>query len=181
MLASKTRSSKIKKARAQLRELQNNTASMTCPNTLSRILNNQYELAQRAYSEWVAASREVRNLEVRVNVEERLHDQLLDAYDRRASARIQYFQRLCDFNKAVASVHFVKGSLLEYNGIELAEGPWPKKAYWDALETSPRTRLQLLLQLRLDPAGCDQPRTRPGRAGNAVWPRRGDARSGPGG
>ena len=29
-------------------------------------------------------------------------------------------------------VHFRKGSLLEYNGVYLAEGPWPAKAYFDA-------------------------------------------------
>mgnify|MGYP006961823076 CR=1 FL=1 len=31
------------------------------------------------------------------------------------------------------NVHFRKGSLLEYNGVYLAEGPWPAKAYFDAL------------------------------------------------
>ena len=29
-------------------------------------------------------------------------------------------------------VHYRKGSLLEYNGVYLAEGPWPGKAYFDA-------------------------------------------------
>ncbi|HZZ30298.1 MAG TPA: hypothetical protein VFE46_20030, partial [Pirellulales bacterium] len=29
-------------------------------------------------------------------------------------------------------VHYRKGSLLEYNGVYLAEGPWPAKAYFDA-------------------------------------------------
>jgi hypothetical protein len=30
-------------------------------------------------------------------------------------------------------MHFRKGSLLEYNGVYLAEGPWPGKAYFDAM------------------------------------------------
>jgi hypothetical protein len=38
-----------------------------------------------------------------------------------------------EYNKSIANVHFRKGSLLEYNNVQLAEGPWPKKAYWDAL------------------------------------------------
>ncbi|HEY2761124.1 MAG TPA: hypothetical protein VGI75_10280, partial [Pirellulales bacterium] len=33
---------------------------------------------------------------------------------------------------AIMLVHFRKGSLLEYNGVFLAEGPWPAKAYFDA-------------------------------------------------
>jgi hypothetical protein len=31
------------------------------------------------------------------------------------------------------NVHYRKGSLLEYDGVYLAEGPWPAKAYFDAL------------------------------------------------
>jgi hypothetical protein len=30
-------------------------------------------------------------------------------------------------------LHYANGSLLEYNGVYLAEGPWPGKAYFDAL------------------------------------------------
>jgi hypothetical protein len=33
---------------------------------------------------------------------------------------------------ATKNVHFVKGTLLEYDGIFLAEGPWPGEAYEDA-------------------------------------------------
>ena len=29
-------------------------------------------------------------------------------------------------------MHFVKGTLLEYDGVFLAEGPWPGEAYHDA-------------------------------------------------
>jgi hypothetical protein len=35
-------------------------------------------------------------------------------------------------------MHFRKGSLLEYNGVYLAEGPWPGKAYFDALRRARR-------------------------------------------
>jgi hypothetical protein len=37
-----------------------------------------------------------------------------------------------DYNRSIAQLHFRKGSLLEYNGVFLAEGPWPGKAYFDA-------------------------------------------------
>ena len=39
---------------------------------------------------------------------------------------------LVDYNVAILQVHFRKNSLLEYNGVYLAEGPWPAKAYFDA-------------------------------------------------
>ena len=59
-------------------------------------------------------------------------DLLLDAQARQAQAEEDYFRALAAYNIAIAGVHFRKGSLLEYNGIVLAEGPWPKKGYFDA-------------------------------------------------
>jgi outer membrane protein TolC len=60
-------------------------------------------------------------------------DLLLDAQRRRAEAESAYYRSLADYNRAIMRVHFRKGSLLEYNGVYLAEGPWPAKAYFDAL------------------------------------------------
>ena len=60
-------------------------------------------------------------------------DLLLDAQRRRAEAESAYFRSLVDYNRAIMRAHYRKGSLLEYNGVYLAEGPWPGKAYFDAL------------------------------------------------
>jgi len=60
-------------------------------------------------------------------------DLLLEAQRRLAEAEGQYYRSLVDYNRSVAQLHLRKGSLLEYNGIYLAEGPWPAKAYFDAL------------------------------------------------
>jgi hypothetical protein len=57
---------------------------------------------------------------------------LLDAQRRAAEVKIEYYQSLVEYNRSILQVHFRKGSLLEYNGIVLAEGPWPAKAYFDA-------------------------------------------------
>ena len=57
---------------------------------------------------------------------------VLDAQRRLAEVEAQYFRSLVDYNLAITTVHFRKGSLLEYNGVYLAEGPWPGKAYFDA-------------------------------------------------
>ncbi len=59
-------------------------------------------------------------------------DRLLDAQRRRAQAEADYFRRLTQYAKSITDVHFRKGSLLEYNNVLLAEGPWPCKAYVDA-------------------------------------------------
>lgn len=59
---------------------------------------------------------------------------VLDAQLARANAQISYYRALCEYNKSISFVHYLRGTLLEYNNITLEEGPWPKKAYWDALE-----------------------------------------------
>jgi hypothetical protein len=59
-------------------------------------------------------------------------DVLLDSQRRLAQAESDYYRSVINYNKAIMQVHYRKGSLLEYNGVYLAEGPWPGKAYFDA-------------------------------------------------
>jgi outer membrane protein TolC len=59
---------------------------------------------------------------------------LLDALRRRADAQSAFFRTMVNYTVAISEVHALKGSLLEYNNILLAEGPWPHKAYCDAME-----------------------------------------------
>jgi outer membrane protein TolC len=58
----------------------------------------------------------------------------LDAQRRLADATTQYYRSLIEYEIAVKNVHFEKGSILEYNGVYLAELPSPAKAYQDAYE-----------------------------------------------
>ncbi len=57
---------------------------------------------------------------------------LLQAQRTRADADVSYFQTLVEYNEAIVEMHRIKGSLLPYNNVMLAEGPWPEKAYFDA-------------------------------------------------
>lgn len=57
----------------------------------------------------------------------------LEAQRRLAESETQFFKTLVEYELAVKNVHFEKGSLLEYNGVALAESAWPNKAYNDAL------------------------------------------------
>ncbi len=59
-------------------------------------------------------------------------DEVLDAQRRLADAESNYYRALVEYASSVKNVHFEKGSLLDYNGIYLEEGPWPHKAYQDA-------------------------------------------------
>jgi len=60
-------------------------------------------------------------------------DLLLDAQRRRAEAESAYYRSLVDYNRGIMNVHYRKGSLLDYDGVYLAEGAWPAKAYFDAM------------------------------------------------
>jgi hypothetical protein len=63
-------------------------------------------------------------------------DQVLQAQRRLSEAHRQYYRAITDYSLAIRDVHLRKGSLLEYNGVYLAEGPWPAKAYFDANKRS---------------------------------------------
>jgi hypothetical protein len=57
---------------------------------------------------------------------------LLNAQQRLAQSERDYYRSLTNYAKAISLVHKVKGTLLEYNGVYLTEGPWPAQAYFDA-------------------------------------------------
>lgn len=58
---------------------------------------------------------------------------LLDTQRRLTLAENSFWSAVTEYNKSIADFHTRKGSILEYNGIQFEEGPWPQKAYWDAL------------------------------------------------
>lgn len=97
-----------------------------------RDLVQNYRLAQTFYNQRVAAQAEVKAVGAAYELGTVTLDLLLDAQRRLADAEDRYYQSLARYNIAIAGVHFRKGSLLEYNGVYLAEGPWPAKAYFDA-------------------------------------------------
>jgi outer membrane protein TolC len=98
-----------------------------------RELAGNYVLTETNFNRRVAAEREVAAVEQSLELRLVTLDQLLDAQRRRAEAESAYYRSLIDYNLAIIEVHFRKGSLLDYNSVYLAEGPWPGKAYFDAL------------------------------------------------
>jgi outer membrane protein TolC len=89
-------------------------------------------LAQTNYNRRMAAQAEVRAVSAAYDTGKITLDVLLQAQRSLASDDSDYYRSLVNYNKSIAQVHFFKGSLLEYNGVFLAEGPWPGKAYFDA-------------------------------------------------
>ncbi len=97
-----------------------------------RDLDSNYNLVQSNLNRLIAADKEVDSVQAAYDTGTVTLDLLLDAQRRRSDAQIAYFQSLVGYNIAIKDVHMRKGSLLDYNGVYLAEGPWPEKAYFDA-------------------------------------------------
>ena len=97
-----------------------------------RDLEGNYVLCQTNFNRALAARRNVEAVDAAYKTDTVTIDVLLNAQRLLAQAESEYFRSLVDYTKAITQIHFRKGSLLEYNGVVLAEGPWPAKAYFDA-------------------------------------------------
>lgn len=107
--------------------------------TAVRNSDGWYQIMQTQFNRLVAAKTEERIRRTiwdeGANDEQGRHplNLLLDSQRRVASAQQLYYNALIEYNRSIAEIHFRKGSLLEYDGVQMAEGPWPQKAYYDAL------------------------------------------------
>ena len=97
-----------------------------------RNVDTNFALTQTNFNRRVAAERQVEAVQAAYDASTVTLDQLLEAQRRRAEAESSYYRALVDYNRSISQLHYRKGSLLEYNGVFLAEGPWPGKAYFDA-------------------------------------------------
>ena len=105
-----------------------------------RALQDQYQIAQTSFNTLVAYRDQVQATQIAYEISQNVRlDVLLEAQRNLAQSEVDYFRAITQYNLAIAEVHNRKGSLLEYNGIVLAEGPWPSKAYFDA-QTRARQR-----------------------------------------
>lgn len=99
-----------------------------------RNVDRYYGLSQTNFNRRVAAERNVEAVKAAYETGTVTLDLVLDAQRRLADAESSYYRSLVDYMLAIRDVHLRKGSLLEYNGVFLNEGPWPAKAYYDALK-----------------------------------------------
>ena len=97
-----------------------------------RDLETNYVLSQTDFNRRIAAQRQVEAVAAAYETDTVTIDVLLQAQQPWPRPKATTTARWSNYNKSIAQVHFRKGSLLEYNGVYLAEGPWPGKAYFDA-------------------------------------------------
>jgi outer membrane protein TolC len=97
-----------------------------------REVEANYVLSQTNFNRRIAAEQQVQAVAVAYETNTITLDVLLNAQRQLAQADSDYYRAVVNYNKSISQVHYRKGSLLEYNGVYLAEGPWPGKAYFDA-------------------------------------------------
>ena len=97
-----------------------------------RNLNTNYHLMQTQARYWQAEVTEAESIQATVEGGIDTIDKALDAQRRRAQAQSNFWNAVAEYNKSISDVHARKGSIMEYDGITFAEGPWPDKAYFDA-------------------------------------------------
>ncbi len=101
-----------------------------------RRMQRAFQLMKTNLNRRVAAYYEVEALKNRGDVGFAEVDVILQAQQRLADSDSSYYRALVDYMLAIRDVHRAKGSLLEYDGVSLTEGPWSTDAYRDALQRS---------------------------------------------
>ena len=81
-----------------------------------------------------AARHQLNAVEAAYDADKAPLDFVLEAQRRLAEAQSSYYQAMAEYAVAIKNVHFAKGTLLDYDGVVLAESAWPDKAYADAAE-----------------------------------------------
>ncbi len=111
-----------------------------------RELERSYARVLTDFNRRLASQREVEAVEARYLAGESATtlDVLLDAQRRQADAERDFFRSRVEYALAIKSLHFEKGTLLEYNTVRLAEGPWHPQAYKDAAALKSRLAKPLI-------------------------------------
>lgn len=105
-----------------------------------------------------SATERLKLMKFKKKIESGTLDLVLRAQASQASAANAYYQQIVDYNKAIMQLQFAKGTLLQDNGIYLAEGQWEPEAYCDALlRATARTHAKDAPRLQTAPAEFASP------------------------
>ena len=99
---------------------------------LYRDVERNYRLIEDYLAVLRAARKQYRAVEASFDLNKTTLYEVLQAQQELADAETRYYRTVIDYNLSIVNLNYRKGSLLEYNGVTLAEGPWPNKAYFDA-------------------------------------------------
>ena len=121
---------RVTQARAVLRDEERTVISELSTAVAEK--DRAFIAVQTAYDRSAAAERQLGALRERYKAKKEGFFEVLDAQRQLADALDRYYQLRVEYALAIRSVHFEKGSLLEYCDIRTSEGGWPDKAYSDA-------------------------------------------------
>ena len=99
---------------------------------LYRDVERNYHLIEDYLAVLRAARKQVRAVNSSFQINKTTLYEVLQAQQELADAETRYYRTVIDYNLSIVNLNYRKGSLLEYNGVTLAEGPWPNKAYFDS-------------------------------------------------
>jgi outer membrane protein TolC len=97
-------------------------------------MDRSYAVLQTSYNRLAANRDQLGAVQAAYENDKAPLDLFLDAQRRVAEAETDYHLNRTRYSLATKNVHFVKGTLLDYDGVFLAEGPWPCDAFQDAAE-----------------------------------------------
>ena len=97
-----------------------------------------YRIMQTVFNRREAARERTEALRASYEADKTPLNILLDAQRRLANAETDYDRSLIAYNNSIRRMHREKGTLLEYAGIHLSEGPWPNAAYEEGVERQQR-------------------------------------------
>ncbi len=100
----------------------------------SRQITLTHQLMETNYNRYVADLKQVDVLRRRYRDGTDNINFLLQAQRQVVVSETAFYTALANYNFAIRDFHLQKGSLLAYNQVQLAEGPWASKAYQDAYE-----------------------------------------------
>ena len=97
-------------------------------------MDRAYAVLQTSYNRLAANRDQLGAVQAAYDNDKVPLDLFLDAQRRVADAETDYHLNRSRYSLSMKNVHFVKGTLLEYDGVFLAEGPWPVDALRDSAE-----------------------------------------------
>lgn len=103
-------------------------------------VDRAYSVTRSYYNSRVAAYQRLHTVRAEYEANEVLLRDLLDAQGQATEADSNYYRALVDYNLAVTNLHLQRGTLLDYMGVQLAEGPWTPEAYESGAKQSRRFR-----------------------------------------
>jgi len=103
-------------------------------------LDRAFVLTQTNLDRTLAARTQVQAVTDAFDVGRVTFDVVVQARASEVDAATAYYRSVVDYMLAIKNTHYQKGTLLEFDGVTLGEGPWPRRAYVQArqLRNHPR-------------------------------------------